>query len=307
MAGEIFYWVLNMSLLGTVAGLAAVLFRRVRAWPRFGVYLLWALPLIRLWVPVGITNSYSLLNLLSQYAVKTAVVWQPVPGAPELSFSNSIQAAARYFPIEYKTNLLRDVFTIAGTVWVVVAAGAILCSISLYVATKSALKNAEHIKENIYRSDKVISPAVYGIIRPKIILPVTVAEEDLEYVLKHEQVHIRRRDNFWRVLAVTTACIHWFNPMVWVFLKCFFTDMELACDAGVLKTLDDGGQKAYASALLSCSAGKTYYASAFGGAKTRLRIENILSYKKLTLVSGLCFGALFVVIAVTLITNAAGG
>jgi beta-lactamase regulating signal transducer with metallopeptidase domain len=83
--------------------------------------------------------------------------------------------------------------------------------------------------------------------------------------------------------------------------------MELACDAGVLKKLDDSSKKEYASALLACSTNKTYYASAFGGAKTRLRIENILSYKKLTLFSGLCFAALFIVIAVTVITNAAGG
>ena len=83
--------------------------------------------------------------------------------------------------------------------------------------------------------------------------------------------------------------------------------MELACDVGVLKKLDDNSKKVYATALLSCSAGKTYYASAFGGAKTKLRIENILSYKKLTLLSGLCFATLFIVIAVTVITNAVGG
>jgi beta-lactamase regulating signal transducer with metallopeptidase domain len=83
--------------------------------------------------------------------------------------------------------------------------------------------------------------------------------------------------------------------------------MELACDAGVLKKLADNDKKAYASALLSCSVGKTYYVSAFGGAKTKLRIENILSYKKLTLSSALCFAALFIAVAVTVITNAVGG
>ena len=138
-------------------------------------------------------------------------------------------------------------------------------------------------------------------------MPANIANADLEYILKHEQIHIHRRDNLWRVVAVITACVHWFNPLAWIFLKCFFNDMELACDAGVLKKLDDNGKKKYASALLACSTGKTYYASAFGSAKTRLRIENILSYKKLTLVSGLCFAALFIVVALTVITNAVGG
>jgi len=307
MAGEIFYWVLNVSILGAAAGIIVLLLRRIRALPRFGVYMLWALPLIRLWMPVGLANKYSLLNFISQYGTRTVVVWEPRPGLPEFTMTNSLQAATQYFPIEYKTDLLKDIFNVAGMAWVIIAAAAILCSILLYILTKSVLKGAEHIKENIYRSDKVLSPAVYGIIKAKIILPADIADTDIEYVLAHERTHIRRFDNLWRVVAVLTACIHWFNPLAWAFLKCFLTDMELACDAGVLKRLSGDARKEYSLALLSCSSGKTYYASAFGGSKTRLRIENILSYKRLTLLSGMCFAALFIIIAVTLITNAAGG
>ena len=306
MVSDIFYWVLNISILGSVAGFIVMLLRRVRVLPRFGVYLLWVLPFIRLWMPVGLANQYS-LNFISRYTTKTIVVWEAVPGSPEFSMTNSIQAAESYFPIVYKTDLLKDIFNTAGMVWVIVAAAAILCSVVLYIITKSALKDAVHIKENIYSSDKVLSPAVYGIIKPRIILPANIADNNLDYILKHERIHIKRRDNLWRVIAVITACIHWFNPLVWIFLKCFLTDMELACDAAVLKKIGDDEKKAYASALLSFSAGKTYYASAFGGAKTKLRIENILSYKKLTLFSALCFSALFIVIAVTVITNAVGG
>ncbi|MCL1791638.1 MAG: M56 family metallopeptidase [Peptococcaceae bacterium] len=307
MIGDIFYWVLNISILGSVAGLIVMFLRRVSVFPRFGVYLLWTLPLIRFWIPVGIANQYSLLSFISQYTTKTIVVWEVIPGSPAFSMTNSIQAAESYFPIVYKTNLLKNIWHIAGTIWVIVAVAAILCSVLLYIFTKAALKDAEHIKENIYQSDKVFSPAVYGIIKPKIILPADVAKTGLEYILKHEGIHIRRRDNLWRVVAVVTACVHWFNPFVWFCLKYFFSDMELACDAGVLKTLKDNDKKDYAAALLACSAGKTYYASAFGGAKTKLRIENILSYKKLTLFSSLCFAALFMAVAVTVITNAAAG
>ena len=307
MLGDIFYWVLNISILGSAAGLIILLLHRIRALPRFVVYLLWLLPFVRLWMPIGLANKYSLLSFISRYATKTIVVWEAMPGLPNLSMTNSIQAAESYFPIVYKTNLLKDIFNIASMIWIIVVAAAILCSVLLYIFTKSTLKNSEPIKDNLYRSDKILSPAVYGIIKPKIILPANIADADLEYILKHEQIHIRRRDNLWRVLAVITACVHWFNPFVWIFLKCFFTDMELACDAGVLKKLDDNSKKAYASALLACSAGKTYYVSAFGGAKTRLRIKNILSYKKLTLVSGLCSAAFFIIVAVAVITNAVGG
>ncbi len=302
--GAIFYWLLNMSILGSVTGILVLLIRRIRILPRFGVYLLWMLPLVRFWIPVGIANRYSLLNFISYFTTKTVVVRKSVF---EYTMTNIIQAAEKYFPIKFKTELLADIFNIAGIIWLVVALGAIISSVALYVVTKSALKNANQIKDNIYISDKVLSPAVYGILKPKIILPANISDANIDYILRHEQVHIHRRDNLWRIIAVITACVHWFNPLIWVFLKLFFTDMELACDAGVLKHLADDDKKRYVAALLACSAGKSYYASTFGGYKIRLRIENILSYKNLTLLSSICFTVFFVVITVAIITNAVGG
>ena len=304
MPGEIFYWVLNISILGSAVGLIPLLLRRIRALPRFGVYLLWILPFLRLLIPAGFANRYSLLSFISQYTTKTLLLWEPASELPEITTSNFLQAATQYSPIEYKTDLLKNIFSISGLIWLIIAVAAILCSIFLYINTKSALKDAQKIRDNIYLSDKILSPAVYGIIRPQIILPENITNADLEYILRHEQIHIRRKDNLWRILAVLTGCIHWFNPLVWIFIKCFFIDMELACDHGVIKNLTEDDQKSYASALLSYSAGKSFYASAFGGAKTRLRIENILSYKKLTLASCIFFIVLFIVITVTVITNA---
>ena len=83
--------------------------------------------------------------------------------------------------------------------------------------------------------------------------------------------------------------------------------MELACDAFAVRKLSKNKRKKYALALLSAASGKTYYASAFGGAKTKVRIEHVLSYKKLTVFSTACFAILITVIAITVITNAAGG
>ena len=245
--------------------------------------------------------------MISRYATKTVVIWEKVPEASDFSMTNSIQAAESYFPIVYKTDLLKNIFEIASTTWAIIAAAAILTSVFLYILTKRELRDAKHLKDNIWTSDKITSPAVYGIIKPKIIIPGWITERDMPYILAHERVHIRRRDNFWRMIAVITACVHWFNPLVWIFLRWFFADMELTCDAKALKTLGKENVKNYATALLTCAAGKSYFASAFGGAKTKVRIENILSYKKLTLLSTLVFGALIAAIAFVLITNAVGG
>ena len=120
----------------------------------------------------------------------------------------------------------------------------------------------------------------------------------------HERTHIGRLDNLWRVVEIITCCIHWFNPFVWLFLKRFFEDMELSCDEKVLRKYHPDRKTDYARALIECESKKTVFASAFGGAKTRVRIENILSYKKLSIFSTICLTALIAAIAVTLLTNA---
>ena len=307
MLSEIFYWVLNMSILGGLTGLVVTLLRKIPKFPRFAAYLLWGLPLIRLWVPFGPANQWSLLNLISRFATKTVVIWQWVPGMPDFSMTNSFQAAESYFPIVYKTDLLKNIFEVASVIWAIIAAAAILTSVFLYVVTKRELRDARHLCNNIWTSDKITAPAVYGIFRAKIVIPNWVTEQDMPFVLAHERVHIHRRDNLWRVAAVITVCVHWFNPLSWVFLQWFFSDMELACDIKALKTLSEDKAKNYATALLTCAAGKSYFSSTFSGTKTRVRIENILSYKKMTLLSTLAFGAMIAAVVFVLITNAVGG
>jgi beta-lactamase regulating signal transducer with metallopeptidase domain len=80
--------------------------------------------------------------------------------------------------------------------------------------------------------------------------------------------------------------------------------MELACDAKVLKSLNENQAKEYAQTILTCASNKAFFVSAFGGAKTKMRIESILSYKKLTVLSTLCFAVLVLVITIIIITNA---
>ena len=121
----------------------------------------------------------------------------------------------------------------------------------------------------------------------------------------HEAIHVRRGDNLWRLIGFTVAAVHWFNPMSWVFLKFFLTDLELACDEAAASRIDEGERKEYAAALLRCAAGGDVFASAFGGAKIRTRIEHVLSFRRMTAVSAVGSAVLAAVIAYVLLTNAA--
>ena len=304
MLGEVCYWIFNMSITASVMGLIVMLVRKIRAIPRRVAVFLWLIPFIRMTVPLGLNSPYSLMSLISKLTTRTVTVYQP---SEELAFSytNSIMAAESYSPITYKVNLLEKVFAAAGAVWAIVALAILIALAIIYSATKKEIRYSRFLKENIYLSDKVDSPAVYGIFKPRIILPSSYENRDNRYVIRHEKTHIRRLDNLWRILGFATASIHWFNPFAWVFLKAFLEDLELACDEMAVSGYDAEERKSYARTLLECTRSKSLLVSPFGGAKVRTRIENVLSYKRMTAFSAAGFALLILIITVTLLTNAA--
>ena len=303
MLQEVFYWIFNMSITAVLTGALIMLVRLVKWIPRRITTLLWIIPFLRMAVPIGLDSPYSLMSLLSKVTTKTIVVFQPTE---DISFSmtNSVMAANSYFPITYKVNILENIFSVASVIWAVVTLAIILMLTVIYFTTLYEIKDSKHLRDNIFLSEKITSPAVYGILRPKIVLPTSYQDRDIELIIQHEKTHIRGLDNLWRIIAFLIVAVHWFNPFSWLFLKAFLTDLELSCDERVLVKLGANRAKEYASALLECKQGATVFASAFGGARIRTRIENILSFRKLTWFSLVAFIALISVIFYVLLTNA---
>ncbi len=303
MLGEIFYWILSMSIAALICALPVVLLRLIKRIPRRAICLLWAIPLIRMCVPVGITSRYSLMSLLSHFTTRSVMVREI---SEDLSFTcmNHVMIAENYFPITYKTNLLESVFSASSVIWITVAAAIVIAFFIVYATTMREIRHAVPYESGVFMSEKVQIPAVYGILRPRILLPSTAKEAEIPYILRHERAHIRRGDNLFRTLAFILTAVHWFNPLSWLFLKLILADMEIACDEAVLARLSESERKEYAHTLL-CSVEKaTVFLSPFGGASIRTRIENILSYKKLSVLSVLAFAALVITAAYVLLTNA---
>ena len=303
MLQEVFYWIFNMSITAALTGILVLLVRMIKKIPRRIMVFLWLVPFLRMTVPLGLNSPYSLMTLISKITTKTIVVFQPTE---EISFSmmNSVMAANTYFPITYKVNILDDIFRVASVIWLIVSLAIFLMLIIIYFTTIHEIKDSIHLKDNLYLSEKVTSPAVYGIIRPKIILPLSYKDRDIELIIQHEKTHIRGRDNLWRMVAFMVVAMHWFNPLAWMFLRALLADLELSCDERVLVKLGADRSKEYATALLECRQGPTVFASAFGGARIRTRIENVLSFKKLTWISLVAFVALIGIIFYVLLTNA---
>lgn len=303
MLGDVFYWLFNMSIMATVTGLIVLALEKIKKLPSRLIFILWAIPFLRMWMPFGLSSKYSLMNLMTKLGTKTVVLWKE--GDSSYTFGNSIGAVDRYLPVpmEYKTNVLKDIFAIASIVWITVCGLLLIGIFVTYIISKVQLRNAELLRDNIYLSEKITSPVVHGIFRKKIIIPTNYANKDLTFILAHENAHIRRRDNLWRALALITVTIHWFNPFAWLFLKHFFADLELSCDERVLRKLGEEKAKEYATALVDSAESKVLLSSSFGGAKIHRRIENILSYKRLSTVSVIFFTALASIIAYALLTN----
>ena len=303
MFGEIFYWVFNMSIIATFMGLPVMLIRRIRAIPHRVSVFLWIVPFVRMCIPFGINNPYSLMTLVSRLTTRTVTVYQMEEGL-SVSASNVIMAADSYFPLTYKTFALEIVFRAAGLVWIIISLAILIALTVLYLTTKREVRDARCLKGNVFLSERVGSPAVYGVFRPRIVLPASCEDRDLRYVLQHERAHIRGRDNLWRLLAFFAAAIHWFNPFSWVFLKVFLSDLELACDERAVAGYEGEERKEYARSLLDYASGKNLFVSAFGGAKVRTRIENVLSYRHMTMITAVGFAILILAIIITLLTNA---
>ncbi len=306
MLDTAFYLVLNMSITASAIGLPLLILRRFKAFPRFAAYAMWSLVFIRLVLPFAFSSEISFFNFTGDLVKKVVAVPAPLPERTDLTVSNFVGAADSYFPVTYKSELLGDIFGAAACVWILVASLGLVACLVLYCITGSRLRRARHIAGNMYQSSLVSSPIVFGIFRQKVIVPPGFAmeEDGMKYVLLHEGVHMKRHDGLWRLAGICAACLHWFNPFVWIYLRIFFEDMELACDTEVIKGLPAEERKEYARTLVNFAAGREMFLStAFGGSAVKVRVLNVMDYKRNRAVVVLLFVLFLAVTALALLTN----
>jgi beta-lactamase regulating signal transducer with metallopeptidase domain len=81
-------------------------------------------------------------------------------------------------------------------------------------------------------------PAVYGMVRTRICLPVGIegllSQRELDAVLLHEVTHAKRRDNLLGLIHEIAQCVLWFHPLLWLTGARLALYRELSCDESVL-------------------------------------------------------------------------
>ncbi len=136
--------------------------------------------------------------------------------------------------------------------------------------------------------DLIGTPMTYGVLRPVILLPKGIQWEDsrqMEFVLTHELIHVRRFDAVWKFFLLSAACIHWFNPLAWLMQILANRDLELACDEEVIEQFGQDSRKAYAMSLISLAERKgsvASWGSGFSKDAMEERIDAIMRKRKFT-------------------------
>lgn len=318
MLERVFEIVLNMSITASVAAVLIILFRLLlgNKLPKIFSYALWAIVLLRLFVPFYLPSKMSLFNavripdsIIAQSGENQKTLDNALPAADNkdilqkntaaADLNSSLPVKATKNPIEFKPEL------IIVALWLSGAAGLLLFSAIAYIRASKRLKDAVLYKNDellnnlcmklklgkkvrIYTSDRIDSPIVYGLARAAVILPLSLSqslnESELRHIIAHELVHIKRFDHIIKPLSVLALCIHWFNPLVWISFALSQKDMETACDEKVMSSFDNDIRSEYAGSLIKLASRQNLLLNggvlAFGESNIKRRVKSIMNYKK---------------------------
>ena len=174
---------------------------------------------------------------------------------------------------------LRHVLTIVYLVGAAAVSGFYLVQ---YLLMRRKVSAAVRGKGNVWYCEKITSPFVMGIFRPRIYLPYGLSEQERYYVLKHERTHIRHHDPVILLLGILCICLHWWNPLVWLAVYRMNQDMEMFCDEAALKGVRAQERKAYARTLLAFAARQNGFSVglAFGESNTERRVKNLMRKRR---------------------------
>ena len=140
----------------------------------------------------------------------------------------------------------------------------------------------------VYESPRTATPALIGLRRSFIVLPQAEWElKEAELVLRHELIHLKRKDLWYKALFQLVCCIHWFNPVLILFERRMEQDCELSCDEAVIAPLREEERKVYGNVLLDTAERQSLFRR--GGFSAALlegrghlgqRLHGILSFRE---------------------------
>ena len=311
MMDAIFLKLLNMSLAASWLILAVMVLRLIlKKAPRWISCTLWATVAIRLICPYFFESSFSLVPSAETIS-STTVRYAREPAIDSgVSFINNALnpiISESFAPAPgASVNPLYIWMFIASIIWVIGLISLLGYALVSFLRLRGKVREAAPLREKIWLCDAVKSPFILGLIRPRIYLSSSMDEEQMRYVLAHEQAHLKRRDHWWKFLGYLLLAVYWFNPLVWAAYILLCRDIEIACDEKVIRDMDMNEKKAYSDTLVSCSMQRRLIMAcplAFGEVGVKERVRSVLNYKKPAFWGIMAAIAVCVVVAVCFLTN----
>lgn len=310
---ELFLKIVNMSISASWVVIAVLTLRFcLKKAPKWVNVLLWGIVAARMVFPFSIESVLSLIP--SAETISPTVMMEQTPsvqtGVPALNHVINPVISGSFTPAPgASANPLQIWIPVLAGIWLFGIAALFLYSAVSYWRLRRKVCEAVILRGNIYQSEKVCSPFVLGIIRPKIYLPYHMDSREMGHVIAHEQTHIRRRDHWWKPLGFLLLTIHWFNPLMWLSYVLLCRDIELACDEKVIGEMGNEQRADYTQALVTCSVGRRVIAAcplAFGEIGVKERVKSVMNYKKPAFWIVLASVIVCAVIAVCFLTNPIG-
>ena len=104
----------------------------------------------------------------------------------------------------------------------------------------------------VIKSPIISSPLVFGFFKPTLAIPeIDMNEDDYNLAIRHEMVHYKHHDSWFKLFAVIVNSICWFNPITYFMVNLIGEACEYACDEQVTKEMDIADKKQYSTMILS--------------------------------------------------------
>jgi bla regulator protein BlaR1 len=128
-------------------------------------------------------------------------------------------------------------------------------------------------------SEKVPAPALLGWLRPRLLVPRTLAESasplELKAIFLHELAHFRTLDIPLNWLFILARTLHWFNPLAHLANSAWARFREEAADENAICWLREADARGYGDVLLKtlrqCPGGAPFGALAIGESLNQLK------------------------------------
>lgn len=280
---------LNRSRAVFLLLMAALLIRFLFYWgPKWVRCLVWILVALRLLLPLHLSSPLSALGGSGIPLSETGQVeffHEAVgPYGPGLEIYTQVDGSALLLdPVEPQRGKPVSPLAPLAPLWLLGTIGMLGYALGSTLRLRRRLRESIRLEKRVWISDRIDTPFILGLFRPRIYLPADMDEALRESVLQHERAHLRRGDPWWKLLGWLILSLYWFSPFLWLSWFLFCRDLELSCDERVIRDWGEAERKRYASALLDCSGPRTrrlLSPLAFGETGVKSRIQAVMNYRK---------------------------